>query len=123
MVVNDLGGPGSRKSLMLNDLEQYAKLMIFFLALVRFLPYIVYMTLKDITSGKELTFELLPNGILKAYDYHCGWDVSFKKVGDAWQGHMNGGYVGYKGILAQLNLLQQNLDEVRKLKEMIAEIV
>ena len=85
--------------------------------------YIVYMTLKDKDSGKELTFELLPNGILKAYDYHCGWDVSFKKVGDTWQGHTNGGYVGYKGILAQLNLLQQNLDEVRKIKEMIAEIV
>jgi hypothetical protein len=81
------------------------------------------MTLKDITSGKELTFELLPNGILKAYDRHCGWDVSFKKEGDTWQGHMNGGYVGYKGILAKLNLLQQNLDELKKIKEMIAEIV
>ena len=87
------------------------------------MPYIVYMTLKDKTNGKELTFELLPNGILKAYDYHCGWDVSFKKVCDTWQGHMNGGYVGYKGILAQLNLLQQNLDEVKKIKAMIAEIV
>ena len=97
--------------------------MIFFLALVRFMPYIVYMTLKDITNGKELTFELLPNGILKAYDYHCGWDVSFKKVGDTWQGHMNGGYVGYKGILAQLNLLQQNLDEVKQLMKMVEEIV
>ena len=123
MVLNDLRRPGPQKSLMLNDLEQYAKLMIFFLALVRFLPYIVYMTLKDITNGKELTFELLPNGILKAYDYHCGWNVSFKKVGDTWQGHMNGGYVGYKGILAQLNLLQQNLDEVKQLMKMVEEIV
>jgi len=123
LIVNDLGGPGRHKCLALNDLEQYAKLMIFFLALVRFLPYIVYMTLKDKTNGKELTFELLPNGILKAYDYHCGWDVSFKKVGDAWQGHMNGGYVGYKGILAQLNLLQQNLDEVKGLMKMVKEIV
>jgi hypothetical protein len=87
------------------------------------MPYIVYMTLKDITNGKELTFELLPNGILKAYDYHCGWDVSFKKVGNTWQGHMNGGYVGYKGILAQLNLLQQNLDEVKQLMKMVKEIV
>lgn len=123
MVVNDLRQPGPHKCLMLNDLEQYAKLMIFFLALVRFMPYIVYMTLKDTTNGKELTFELLPNGILKAYDYHCGWDVSFKKVGDTWQGHMNGGYVGYKGILAQLNLLQQNLDEVKQLMKMVEEIV
>ena len=73
------------------------------------------MTLKDKTNGKELTFELLPNGILKAYDYQCGWDVSFKKVGDTWQGHMNGGYIGYKGILKQINLLQQGLDETKRL--------
>ena len=122
-MVNDLGGPGRRKCLALNDLRLYAKLIHFFLVLIRFMPYIVYMTLKDITNGKELTFELLPNGILKAYDYHCGWNVSFKKVGDTWQGHMNGGYVGYKGILAQLNLLQQNLDEVKQLMKMVEEIV
>lgn len=81
------------------------------------------MTLKDKVNGKELTFELLPNGILKAYDYHCGWDVSFKKVGDTWQGHMNGGYIGYKGILKQLNLLQQNLDAVRELKRDVEELL
>ena len=38
------------------------------------------MTIKDKTTGKELTFELLSNGILKAYDYVCGWDVTFKRV-------------------------------------------
>jgi len=123
LIVNDLGGPGRRKCLALNDLRLYAKLIHFFLVLIRFMPYIVYMTLKDTTNGKELTFELLPNGILKAYDYHCGWNVSFKKVGNTWQGHMNGGYVGYKGILAQLNLLQQNLDEVKELMKMVEEIV
>jgi len=81
------------------------------------------MTLKDKDNGKELTFELLPNGILKAYDYQCGWDVSFKKVGDTWQGHMNGGLLGYKGILKQLNLLQQGLDETKRLMKMVKEIV
>lgn len=81
------------------------------------------MTLKDKDTGRELTFELLPNGILKAYDYQCGWDVSFKKVDDAWQGHMNGGLIGYKGILKQLNLLQQSLDQVKALMKDVAEIV
>lgn len=90
--------------------------------LIRFIAYCVYMTLKDKDTGKELDFELLPNGILKAYDYHCAWDVTFKKVGDTWQGHMNGGYVGYKGILKQLNLLQQNLDAVKALMKDVREI-
>lgn len=90
--------------------------------LIRFIVYCVYMILKDKDTGKELDFELLQNGILKAYDYHCGWDVSFKKVGDTWQGHMNGGSVGYKGILKQLNLLQQNLDAVKALMKDVREI-
>ena len=81
------------------------------------------MILKDKNTGKELDFELLPNGILKAYDYHCGWDVSFKKVGDTWQGHMNGGYVGYKGMLSQLNLMQQNLDAITALMKDVKEVV
>ena len=81
------------------------------------------MILKDKDTGKELDFELLPNGILKAYDYHCGWDVSFKKVGDKWQGHMNGGYVGYRGILKQINLLQENLDAVTALMKDVKEVV
>lgn len=123
MIVNDLGGPGRRKCLALNELQQNAKLIHFFLVLIRFMAYCVYMTLKDKANGKELTFELLPNGILKAYDYHCGWDVSFKKVGDTWQGHMNGGLLGYKGILKQLNLLQQGLDETKRLMKMVEEIV
>ena len=87
------------------------------------MAYCVYMTLKDKTNGKELTFELLQNGILKAYDYQCGWDVSFKKVGNTWEGHMNGGYIGYKGILNQLNLLQQSLDQVKELMKDVAEII
>ena len=81
------------------------------------------MTIKDKDTGKELDFKLLPNGILKAYDYHCGWDVSFKKVGDKWQGHMNGGYVGYRGILKQINLLQENLDAVTALMKDVKEVV
>ena len=80
------------------------------------------MTIKDNDTGKELTFELLPNGILLAYDYTCGWDVSFKKVGDKWQGHMNGGLWGYRGILKKLNLLQQNLDQLNSLKRDIDEL-
>jgi hypothetical protein len=35
---------------------------------------------------------------------------------------MNGGYVGYKGILKQLNLLQQNLDAVKALMKDVREI-
>ena len=81
------------------------------------------MTIKDKDTGKELTFELLPNGILKAYDYHCGWDVSFKKVNEKWVGHMNGGYVGYRGILRNINLLQESLDSVKELYKDIKEIV
>ena len=85
--------------------------------------YFILMTLKDNNTGKELTFELLPNGILLAYDYACGWDVSFKKVGDKWQGHMNGGLWGYRGILKQLNLLQENLDAVKAIRQDIEELL
>ena len=81
------------------------------------------MIIKDNKTGKELDFELLSNGILKAYDYVCAWDVTFKRVDGVWQGHMNGGYIGYKGILKQLNLLQQSLDEVKALMKMVKEIV
>ena len=81
------------------------------------------MTIKDNDTGKELTFELLSNGILKAYDYGCGWDVSFKKVNGMWQGHMNGGLWGYRGILKQLNLLQENLDAVKAIRQDIEELL
>jgi hypothetical protein len=81
------------------------------------------MTIKDNDTGKELTLELLPNGILKAYDYACGWDVSFKKVNGKWVGHMNGGYVGYRGILRNINLLQESLDSVMELYKDVKEIV
>lgn len=64
------------------------------------------MTIKDKETGKELSFELLSNGILKAYDYGCGWDVTFKRVDGVWEGHMNGGLWGYRGILRRLNELQ-----------------
>ena len=81
------------------------------------------MTIKDKDTGKELTFELLPNGILKAYDYGCGWDVSFKKVDGKWVGHMNGGLWGYRGILRNINLLQESLDNVLELNKDLQEIV
>ena len=64
------------------------------------------MTIKDKDTGKELDFELLDNGILKAYDYGCGWDVTFKRVDGVWEGHMNGGLWVYRGILRRLNELQ-----------------
>ena len=64
------------------------------------------LTIKDNETGKELSFELLSNGILKAYDYACGWDVSFKKVDGQWVGHMNGGLFGYRNILTQLNQIR-----------------
>lgn len=76
------------------------------------------MTIKDTKTGKELTFELLSNGILKAYDYGCGWDVSFKKVNGMWQGHMNGGLLGYKGILKKLNELQLHKNLLDSVKNM-----
>jgi hypothetical protein len=76
------------------------------------------MTIKDRITGRELTFELLSNGILKAYDYACAWDVTFKKVDDKWEGHLHGGLWGYRGILRRLNELQaeKNLfDKIQKL--------
>ena len=68
------------------------------------------MIIKDNASGKELSFELLSNGILRAYDYSCGWDVTFKKVNGVWEGQLNGGLCGYRGILDKLNELQAHRD-------------
>jgi hypothetical protein len=62
------------------------------------------LKIKDKYSGKELNLELLPNGILKGYDYECQWDVTFKKNDQGtWESHFNGHMIGYRNILQQLN--------------------
>ena len=73
-------------------------------------------------DGKEFYFERLPNGLLKTYDYECAWDITFKKVDGKWEGHFRGDYVGYKGLLNKLNLLQQQVDAERALAKDLAEV-
>jgi len=73
-------------------------------------------------DGKEFYFERLANGLLKTYDYKCAWDITFKKVDGKWEGHFRGDYVGYKGLLNKLNLLQQQVDAERALAKDLAEV-
>lgn len=73
-------------------------------------------------DGKEFYFERLPNGLLKTYDYECAWDITFKKVDGKWESHFRGDYVGYKGLLNKLNLLQQQVDAERALAKDLAEV-
>ena len=79
------------------------------------------MTIKD--NGKEFYFERLSNGLLRTYDYECRWDVTFKKINGEWEGWHNGGYVGYKGLLKKLNLLQQQVDAEMALTKDIQEVI
>ncbi len=77
------------------------------------------MLIKDRITGRELDFELLGNGILKAYDRACAWDVTFKKVDGKWEGQLNGGLWGYRGILQRLNELQKHKDLFDKLNNLV----
>lgn len=79
------------------------------------------MTIKD--NGKEFYFERLANGLLRTYDYESAWDITFKKVDGKWEGHFRGDYVGYKGLLNKLNLLQQQVDAEMALTKDIQEVI
>jgi hypothetical protein len=79
------------------------------------------MTIKH--DGKEFYFERLANGLLKTYDYKCAWAITFKKVDGKWEGHFRGDYVGYKGLLDKLNLLQQQVDAEMALTKDLQEII
>ena len=85
------------------------------------LNYFIFMTIKD--QGKEFYFERLSNGLLRTYDYACGWDVTFKKINGKWEGWHNGGYVGYKTLLKKLNLLQEQVDAEMALTKDMQEVI
>lgn len=80
------------------------------------------MTIKD--NGKEYYFERLPNGLLRTYDYQSAWDITFQRIKGStlWEGHHRGDYVGYKGLLNKLNLLQEQVDAERALAQDLAEV-
>lgn len=79
------------------------------------------MTIKD--NGKEYYFERLPNGLLRTYDYQSAWDITFQRVNGTWEGHHRGNYLGYKGLLNKLNLLQQQVDAEMALTKDLQEVI
>ena len=74
-------------------------------------------------DGKEFYFERLANGLLRTYDYESAWDITFKKVGGKWESHFRGDYVGYKGLLKKLNLLQEQVDAEMALTKDLQEVI
>ena len=55
-------------------------------------------------NGKEFTFHRLDNGLIRTFDYSCGWALTYKKEGDEWIPHgMVAMGSSYKGLLPKLN--------------------